>query len=124
MFKKEITYTDYNGVKRTENFYFNLSRPKLMSMSKLFTEFEQASKVNDNDTMAKLFVEIILKAYGEKSEDGIHFRQNEQISNDFANTEAFNVLFTELTSDPNALQSFFRALIPNDLQNAASLPTV
>ena len=25
MIKKTVTYTDYNGVERTENFYFNLN---------------------------------------------------------------------------------------------------
>ena len=32
MLKKTITYTDYNGVERTEDFYFNLTRAELMEM--------------------------------------------------------------------------------------------
>ena len=32
MFKHEISYTDYNGQKRSEMFYFNLSRAELMEM--------------------------------------------------------------------------------------------
>ena len=32
MIKKNITYTDYNGVTRTEPFYFNLSKSELMEM--------------------------------------------------------------------------------------------
>ena len=32
MLKKTITYTDYNNVKRTEDFYFNLSKAELMEM--------------------------------------------------------------------------------------------
>ena len=32
MLKKTITYTDYNGMERTEDFYFNLSKAELMEM--------------------------------------------------------------------------------------------
>ena len=32
MIKKTITYTDYNGVSRTEDFWFNLSTAELMKM--------------------------------------------------------------------------------------------
>lgn len=121
MFNREITYTDYNGVEHTEKFYFNLSRPKLMQMSKLFEDFEKANKEGDNQTQGKIFVEIILSAYGEKSEDGIYFRQNRELSEKFGESAAFEALFTKLTTDPDALQSFFTDLIPRDLQNAAAL---
>ena len=30
MIKKTVTYTDYNGVERTESFYFNLSKAEVM----------------------------------------------------------------------------------------------
>ena len=32
MLKKSITYTDLNGIKRTEDFYFNLSKPEILKM--------------------------------------------------------------------------------------------
>ena len=32
MLKKTITYTDYNGSERTEDFYFNLSKAEIMEM--------------------------------------------------------------------------------------------
>jgi hypothetical protein len=32
MLKKTITYTDYNGNKLTEDFYFNLSRAEIAEM--------------------------------------------------------------------------------------------
>ena len=32
MLKKTITYTDYNGNSRTEDFYFNLTKTELMKM--------------------------------------------------------------------------------------------
>ena len=32
MIKKTVTYTDYNGLERTENFYFNLSKAEVLEM--------------------------------------------------------------------------------------------
>ena len=32
MIKKTITYEDYNGVERTENFYFNLNKAEVLEM--------------------------------------------------------------------------------------------
>ena len=32
MLKKTITYTDYNGMTRTEDFYFNLSMAEVAEM--------------------------------------------------------------------------------------------
>ena len=32
MLKKTITYTDYNGNERTEDFYFNLTKAEVMEM--------------------------------------------------------------------------------------------
>ena len=31
MFKKTITYEDYNGVKRTEDFYFHFSKAEIVT---------------------------------------------------------------------------------------------
>ena len=37
MLKKIITYTDDNGIERTEPFYFNLSKAELMEMELVVT---------------------------------------------------------------------------------------
>ena len=33
MFKKTVTYTDYNGVEKTEDFWFNLNKQELISIA-------------------------------------------------------------------------------------------
>ena len=35
MYIKPITYTDFNDVERTENFYFNLTKAELLEMELL-----------------------------------------------------------------------------------------
>ena len=75
MLKKTITYTDYNGVERTEDKYFNLSKAEIMEMEMStaggFAEMVQGIvKAQDAPAIMKIFKDIILKSYGEKSPDG------------------------------------------------------
>lgn len=123
MYKKTITYTDYNGVQRKEDFYFNLSRAELMEME-LTTPGGMAdmiSKIVDSreDTeIAKLFKKIIVLSYGEKSPDGKYFDKGENNSkaNAFLQTEAYSVLFSELASNTDAASEFINGIIPSDLR--------
>ena len=51
MYKKTITYTDYNGVERTEDFWFNLSKAELveMEMSTAGGLTDMVEKINCQD---------------------------------------------------------------------------
>ncbi len=121
MLKKTITYTDYNDVERTETFYFNISESELTEMQ-LSTEgglAERLQKMIDSQdvpSVTKVFKDIILKAYGEKSADGKYFRKSEDISNAFVATEAYNKLYMELLQDPDKLAEFINGLLPKSVR--------
>ena len=78
MLKKTFTYVDYNGVERTEDHYFNLSKAELMEME-LSTTGGLAEMINkivaaqDAPAIVKVFKDLVLKAYGQKSADGRRF---------------------------------------------------
>jgi hypothetical protein len=117
MLKKTITYTDYNGNERTEDFYFNLSKAEVMEMEMTTTGglAEQINKViaaQDAPSIIKIFKNLVLKAYGEKSPDGKRFIKNEEIRTAFAETEAYSNLFIELATDATAATSFINGIIP------------
>lgn len=117
MYKKTITYEDYNNVSRTEDFYFNLSQAELAEMEfgtsgGLADMLTQISKSMDQPSIIAMFKEIILAAYGVKSPDGKYFRKSEEIRNDFMSTEAYSILFMELASDSNAASEFINGVIP------------
>ena len=119
MLKKKITYTDYNGVERSEDFYFNLTKAELMEMEMStvggFTEMVQRIvAANDAPSIIKIFKELILKAYGEKSPDGKRFIKSKEISDAFSQTEAYSKLFMELATDANAAADFVNGLVPNE----------
>lgn len=118
MLRKTIKYTDYNGVEREEDYLFNLSKAECMEME-LSTNggmenmIKQIIAEKDNEKIVNLFKKIILKAYGVKSPDGKYFRKSDEISADFAATEAYSVLFMELSTDADAAAKFINAVLPN-----------
>lgn len=120
MLKKAITYVDYNGVERTESFYFNLSKAELIEMEYgtvgTFTSMVQnIIDAQDEPELIKLFKSLILKSYGKKSADGRRFEKSEEISKDFSETEAYVILFMELARDSKAASEFVNGIIPADI---------
>lgn len=120
MLKKTITYNDYNGVSRTETFYFNLSKAEVMEMEMGttggFTEMVQKIvDAKDAPSIIKIFKDMILKAYGEKSLDGKRFIKSEELSTAFSQTEAYSQLFMELSTNTQAASEFVNGIMPADL---------
>ena len=124
MFKKVITYTDYNGEERTEDFYFNLSRAEVTEME-LSTEgglgatIERITKAKDVPAIIAIFKDLILKAYGQKSPDGKRFIKSKQLSEEFSQTEAYSNLFMELATNSTAASEFINSIMPIDQKSVA-----
>lgn len=120
MYKKTITYTDYNGVERTEDFYFNLTKAEINKLEisaegggGLEALIKKAIQASDGKTIIETFDKIILTAYGEKSPDGRRFVKSPELSKAFSETEAYSELFMELMDGDNAAE-FIRKVIPQD----------
>ena len=123
MLKKTITYTDYNGNERTEDFYFNLTKAEIMEMQLstnggLDSMIKKIVDSKDAPSIIKIFKELILKAYGEKSDDGKRFMKSEEISDAFSQTEAYSQLFMELATDADAATKFVNGIVPAMDSNA------
>ena len=120
MLKKTVTYVDYNGVERTEDFYFNLSKAEVAEME-LSVEggfskmLEEIVKSKDNVRIIELFKEMVLKAYGEKSADGRRFIKSKELSEAFSQTEAYSEIFMELALDEKAAAAFVNGIMPANL---------
>lgn len=124
MLKKTISYVDYNGVKREENYYFNLSKAELLEMETgtVGTFTETVSKIiaaKDQPALVKLFKDMILKAYGEKTPDG-RFEKSEEITNKFVSSAAYSELYMELATNDGAAAEFVKGVMPSDLQEEAA----
>ena len=123
MLKKTITYKDYNDVERTEDFYFNLSKAEVVEMEMSTTGgltemIKNVIAAQDTPSIIRIFKDLILKAYGEKSPDGKRFVKSEEISNAFSQTEAYSKLFMELATNANAASDFVNGIIPETIVDA------
>ena len=122
MYKETIKYTDYDNNEREEDFYFNLNKAELTEMQ-MSTEGGLEKRIqkivssqNGKEIMA-LFKEIILKAYGVKSDDGKRFIKNQEVKDEFEQSEAYSELFMKLVTDADAAQKFINGIIPKDIAN-------
>ena len=126
MYKKTMTYTDYNGVERKEDFYFNLTKAEIMEMEMTTTGgmaemIQRIVDAQDAPAIIKIFKDLVLKAYGEKSADGKRFIKSKELSDAFAQTEAYSQLFMELATDAEAASKFVNAIVPVDIAQQAAL---
>ena len=129
MLKKTMTYTDYNGVQRTEDFYFNLSKAEILEMEMTTTGglaemIQRIVAAQDIPAIVKIFKELVLKAYGIKSADGKRFIKSEELTTEFSQTEAYSDLFMELSTDADKAQKFINGIVPADVDLQAAQTTI
>lgn len=123
MYKKTITYPNYDGVELTEDFYFNMNRAEILEME-LSTEgglenmIKKIMDAQDLVSLSKYFKKIILMSYGEKSPDGKRFIKvrpdGTRPCDEFAQTEAYSQLYVELATDAQAAADFVNGIIPSE----------
>lgn len=141
MYKRPITYTDFNGKEKTKTFYFNMTRPELMEMkrSPLYEmqeiverikgmdnpdeELTYAEKDEIQERMGEILRNLVIQSYGVKSEDGERFSKrigNRQFGagEDFVETMAYDALYMEMIGDVSNLVKFVRAIVPADAQRS------
>ena len=117
MLKRSITYPDYNGGTRTEDFYFNLTQAEVTEMELsvdggLVEMINRIVAAQDGKQIIATFKDIILRAYGEKSPDGKRFIKNQELRDAFAQTEAYSILFMELATNADAAAAFVNGIVP------------
>ena len=124
MLKKTVEYTDYNGNARKEEFYFNLTKAEVMEMEMSTTgglaeAIKRIVAAQDAPAIIKIFKDLVLKAYGEKDADGRRFMKiaadGHRLADDFAQTEAYSIIFMELATDADAAAKFVNGILPTDM---------
>lgn len=120
MFTKTVTYEDYKGNTRTEDFYFNLNKAELVELELstkggLTVMMDRIIATQDNPTLFKIFKDLVSKSYGVLSDDGRKFVKNKEVLDDFMQTEAYSIIFSELATNEEAAAEFFNNVIPQNL---------
>lgn len=121
MYVKEMEYTDFNGVKRKEKFYFNLTKAEILDMelgkAGGLTEYiRKIVEAQDTPTIMALFKSLLLTSYGVKSDDGRRFIKNDQVREEFEQTQAFSDLYMMLALDDEEASKFVNAIVPDDMK--------
>ena len=125
MLKETMTYTDFNGIERTEDFYFNLTKTELTKMELataggLAERIQKIVAAQDAPAIMEVFEDLILKAYGVKSPDGKRFEKSRELSAQFAQTAAYDQLFMKLATDADAASKFVNGIVP-EMDNKPAL---
>ena len=125
MLKETIKYTDYNGVEREEDFFFHLTEAELLEMEMtavggLAEKIKKITATQDAPAIIKIFKELVLKAYGIKSDDGKRFIKSDEIATAFSQTEAYSYLFMKLATDADAAAKFVNGIVPAKVAKAAA----
>lgn len=116
MLKKTMTYVDFDGNQRTEDFFFNLTKAECTELEfgvegGLTEMLKKISSEKNLPRIIEMIKEIILKSYGVKSPDGRRFIKNDEIRESFAQTNAYSDLFMELGFDADAAAKFVQGVI-------------
>ena len=126
MIKETITFTDYDGNERTEDFYFNLTEFEVVEMEMGTTGgmrkmLENIVKAQDSKRIIETFKDIVARAYGVKSADGRQFVKNQQVLEAFTQTEAYSKLCMKLAFNHEAAAVFINGIIPQNLNESTAI---
>lgn len=125
MLKKTIKFTDFNGMERSEDHYFNLTKVELMRMEAnvqggLSEKLKRVSAAQDAAAIMEVMEDLIRKSYGKKTADG-GFVKRQDYLDEFVSTEAYSELFMELITDDKAAAAFVQGILPAGLREQAAL---
>jgi hypothetical protein len=117
MLKKTVTYIDFDGNERTEDFYFNLTKAEIAEMEFStqggLTRFLNKIVAEQNHKrIVEAFKDLVIRSYGEKSPDGRRFIKTQEVKDNFSQTEAYSQIFMELAMDAEAAAAFVNGIVP------------
>lgn len=120
MLKKTITYTDYDGMERTEDFWFNLSKTELTKLDAelpggVLGVLRKIIDKKDRKALVDFIETLILRSYGEKTLDGKRFVKTPDMAEEFMQTPAYDELFMSILSDTDSQTSFINGIIPQSM---------
>lgn len=125
MLKKTITYEDFNGETVSEDFFFHLSKAELVELELshkggLAESIQKIIDAEDGKQIIAEFKNIILGAYGKRSDDGKRFIKNQALREEFESTEAYSVLFMEVVTETDKAIEFVNGIVPKGLKEEAA----
>ena len=117
MIKKTIEYTDFDGNKRKEDFYFHLTEAEVTDwemsveggLSKALVGIIKSKNIRQ---IMPIYKSLLIRSYGVKSPDGRRFIKNDEVRDEFVQTQAFSDLYMKLATDLEEGTNFIKGVMP------------
>ena len=112
MLKQRVKYEGFDGELIEEDLYFNLTRMDLIELNDRYESKDMSDymdkivKEKNIKKLYKVLKEIVLMAYGVKSEDGKRFIKNQTVKDEFAESLAFSQLIEDFHETDTAMSDF------------------
>ena len=129
MFTEKVTYTDYNGVERTEEYQFNLTQAEIAKMEMstaggLAERIQRVVKADNQPEIIKIFEDFRIMSYGVKSPDGKRFEKNDKLREEFMQSPAYSEIFMKYATDAEAASKFINGIVPADMAKKMNDPAL
>lgn len=121
MYIRKITYADFLGNEREDEFYFNLNKAEVIKWLTTTGDYtldkvlQKVAKERNGRQIINMFEEMLKMSYGKPSLDGIKFEKSDEIWDDFYQSNAYSELFIELVTDAAKAAEFVNKIIPKEL---------
>lgn len=121
MLVKTIKFTDYDGNKREGTYYFNLNKAETIVWLTTTGEYSldkvllRLAEERNGKKIMETFEDLLHRSYGRKSLDGIRFEKNDDLWEEFHQSEAYAELFSEIVYDAKKAAAFVRGIIPKEM---------
>lgn len=129
MLKKTVKYKDLDGNEVEDDFYFNLNKAEILELELkrkggLEAYMNDLVAAEDGGQIIGLFKEIIEFSIGRRSGDGKRFIKNQEIRDEFFQSDAFSSLLFEFLNNPTEEMgaAFMRGIVPADV--SADMPAL
>ena len=118
MLKQKVQYEDFDGATQVETLYFNLNRMELIALQSRYGKEDMAAYIDKlvedkdiekvrRDQNYNAYNDIVLRAYGLRSEDGKRFLKSETIREEFKQSLAYDALIEDFHDETRkVLESF------------------
>ena len=111
MYKKTITYTDFNGTERTEDFYFHMTQAEILKMEYsqeggMTNVIQKIIETEETTKLLPLFETVVRMSYGKRSVDGRHFEKKQEYTDQFLASEAYSNMFVEFMMNADEAAKF------------------
>jgi hypothetical protein len=127
LFRKLVTYDDFNGEETTDELFFHLTKAEIIDLEvgtqkgegSLTASLQRIIDTKNGEEMYRTFKHLLEISHGEKSDDGRHFVKNAQTRERFLSSGAYSALIEEMLENTDVAIEFVLNILPKGLQDEA-----